>query len=129
MTPAQEKLLTLADRLIDRTRAGQVDWHFTGDGDAFVFSGSDAAVMVRSEHGEGSEPYELVLLNRYGTRIDGLRTEYLKGDGPAPVEAPWNAHLRDLHRAVRDSVLNLGKAVDSLLRDLDRQPEELGGTI
>jgi hypothetical protein len=118
---AVQKVGQLAIRLLERTRAGGVRWQATDRPDAFLFSGSQAAVVIRTRDDDGNYPFELALLDGNGNEVEKLFSHFDDPDEqPRYTATDYAQVLDDLWEAARAIALNIPALVDSLVTDIDR---------
>lgn len=112
---AQEnhRLIALCERLIAATRAGAAEWSRDGE-DAFLWKGGQGAVAIGSRDKDGEPPYELVVVNTNGEKLDELTSQLVDDDRPAA----WNEPLTDLYRSARRSALHADDIIDALIEAL-----------
>jgi len=68
-------------------------------------------VTIASRDRDCEPPYELALCTTDGSKVDGLESELLVGDEPAP----WNDALAELYRIARRSAFGFDAIIDALL--------------
>jgi hypothetical protein len=77
----------------------------------FVWAGDRGSVSIGSRDQDGEPPYQLVVLNAGGERLEELTSQLLDGDRPAA----WNEPLADLYRVARRSALRADDVIDALI--------------
>jgi hypothetical protein len=110
----ESRLTTLGKGLAAATTAGAVKWHVR-EPDVYSWAAAEGAVSVASRDRDAEPPYELVLYNPEGEKVDELTSE-LVGDQPAP----WNDALAELYRAARRSALHADDIIDALIGALPK---------
>lgn len=110
----ESRLTTLGKGLAAATTAGSVKWHVR-EPDVYSWASAEGAVSVASRDRDAQPPYELVVYNPEGERVDELASE-LVGDQPAP----WNDTLATLYRAARRSALHADDIIDALISALPK---------
>lgn len=121
---AEEKrrLVVLCERLADATRGGAAEW--TRDGkDVFVWTGEQGSVSIGSRDNDGEPPFQLVLVNANGERVEELTSQLVEDDRPAE----WNEPLGDLYRAARRSGLRADDLIEALIEALPSKPQVSAG--
>ncbi len=108
----ESHLTMLGDRLAAATTAGAARWEVR-EPDVYAWTTAGGAVTVASRDRDAEPPYELVVFNPAGERVDELASE-LVGDEPAP----WNDTLAELYRAARRSGLRADDIIDALIQAL-----------
>jgi hypothetical protein len=103
-------VVVLCERLADATRRHTVEWNREGD-DTFVWRGRSGSVSIGSRDKDGEPPYELVVTNADGERLDELTSQLLEGDRPAR----WNEPLADLYRGARRSALHADDVIQGMI--------------
>jgi hypothetical protein len=103
----------LCERLAGATMLGEVDWTVEEE-TAFVCRRSSGTVGIRSRDHDGEPPYELVIFNPDGAKVETLLSEWSIEEEPAI----WNKALVDLYRAARRDALGVDKLLDDLLAEL-----------
>ena len=120
MEPAvYSHLVELSKRLVSATVAGKASWSAEPD-DTFRYAGGRGLVGVRSRDKDGEQPYEILVYNDAGERVEHLASQWDEGDQPAE----WNQALADLYYVARRDALGADKVVDALLSELDPPAEE-----
>ncbi len=119
MESPSERLIELTRRLKAATDAGQLEWEAVED-TAFLWTGSQGAVGVRSRDGDGEEPYELDIFGAERQKVETLVSEWAADEQPAP----WNEAVACLYRAARRQALGVDRILEDLLRELPRVSEE-----
>ena len=105
-----DRLVALCERLAATTIAGGADWRNDGEG-RFLWEVGEGSVAIGSRDRDGEPPYQLAVSNRDGVEVDGLVSQLVDDDRPAP----WNAALTDLYRVARRNALNADELLDRLL--------------
>ncbi|GGK09455.1 hypothetical protein GCM10010123_44180 [Pilimelia anulata] len=112
----QGRLLDLAKKLRDRTRAGHIDWVTTPHSSEVTASGPNSGFTLRSMiDSDGDEVVTLALLNPRGQRVASLECEWSGGE-----EAPQNEVLRELYDLAKRKALKIDELIESTLHDLDQ---------
>ena len=109
-TEENRRLLVLCERLADATWARTAEWTREGE-DLFVWVGDRGSVSIGSRDQDGEPPYQLVVLNAGGERLEELTSQLLGDDRPAA----WNEPLADLYRVARRSALRADDVIDALI--------------
>ena len=104
------RVVLLCERLLEATRARSAEWNRESE-DLFVWAGGRGSVSIGSRDKDGEPPYELVVVNSDGERLEELTSELLADDEPAP----WNEPLAGLYRAARRSALKADEIVEALI--------------
>jgi hypothetical protein len=107
------RLVELCERLASATVLGGVEW-VPEEETAFVCKKRSGTVAIRSRDRDGEPPYELVIFNRDGAKVESLFSEWSAEQEPAY----WNKAFADLYRAARRQALGVDKLVDDLLGEL-----------
>ncbi len=129
----EERLLKIAERLLELTRSGRLRWQPPGrpkDADEdwqprmFTTRLPKGAVSVESAAPEGRYPYLLRVQDAVGQEVARLETgqdaEKFLGDREADA---WEVRLRDVYAEARRSAVNPEVVLDSLLEALDEWAE------
>jgi hypothetical protein len=103
-------VVVLCERLADATRRHTVEWNREGE-DTFVWKGRSGTVSIGSRDKDGEPPYELVIMNAEGERLDKLTSQLLEDDRPAN----WNEPLADLYRGARRSALRADDVIQGMI--------------
>lgn len=104
------KLLQLIERLLRKTRAGDVPWEATAQDGRFQVAFPDYSVVVF----ERGNDWVLSIYNDEGAQIESVSDSalYNEGQGNAAEQ------LVALYQAARRTAFNVGKALDDLLGNL-----------
>jgi hypothetical protein len=109
----KNRVVVLCDRLADATRAGEIQWRREGK-DTFVWQAEEAAVSIGSRDEDGEPPYQLLVLNANGEKLEELTSELLENDQPAE----WNEPLAALYRAALRKALGADEIIEALIERL-----------
>lgn len=116
-----EKTARLAVKLLEKTKAGALEWIPTQRDDAFEVAFPDASVLVAREDGGSAlttgPEYFLSLLDSEGRVIhtaNDLDLQAHLGEEAFPV-------MRELHEAARSTALGVERKLDRILALLDSQ--------
>jgi len=124
----EQKVFELANRLLEKTRAGTQHWEASASDQAFLTSFPKYSVKIGrvwDEHGENWIT-AIWIYNEAGNEIEAARedvlSEKLQSSSHGPVES-MNASvvagvLKDLYEEARRSALNVEGALDDLLASL-----------
>ncbi|MFC0041625.1 hypothetical protein [Actinomadura rayongensis] len=126
---ARGRMVDLVERLIDRTRNGNIEWTAADNTErAFAFSGPNSAVTIESRRRDGSDGvnnYELSLYNERGSVVMTLRSTWFRersliglGQG-IEVAANWNGMLETLYEEARRVALDVDDVLDDLISSLE----------
>jgi hypothetical protein len=108
-----DRVVVLSERLAEATRAGRAKWRRDGE-DTFLWDGEQGSVSVESRDNDGEPPYQLVVFNEDGLKVEELTSQLLENDQPAE----WNEPLAVLYRSARRSALNADEVIDALIEAL-----------
>jgi hypothetical protein len=109
----RSRVVVLCERLADATGVGQVKWRREGE-DTFVWQAEEASVSVGSRDKDGEPPYQLLVLNTDGEKLEELTSELVENDQPAE----WNEPLARLYRAAVRSALGADEIIEALIQRL-----------
>jgi hypothetical protein len=107
------RVVVLCERLADATQAGYVEWQREGE-DIFVWRAEQAAVSIGSRDNDGEPPYQLLVVNANGQKLEELTSELLENDQPAE----WNEPLASLYRAALRQALGADEIIEALIESL-----------
>jgi starvation-inducible outer membrane lipoprotein len=79
-----------------------------------MWDGEQGSVSVQSRDKDGEPPYQLVVFNTDGAKVDELTSQLLEND----QLAEWNEPLAILYRSARRSALNADEVIDALIQAL-----------
>jgi hypothetical protein len=105
-----DRVVTLCQRLAASTVAGAAEWSNDGE-DRFVWDAGQGSVAIGSRDRDGEPPYQLAVYNGDRVEVDGLVSQLVDDDRPAP----WNAPLTELYRVARRSALHADELLDRLI--------------
>jgi hypothetical protein len=103
----------LCERLAGATMLGEVEWTAEKQ-TAFACKRRSGTVGIRSRDRDGEPPYELVIFDPNGAKVETLLSEWSAEEEPAL----WNKALADLYRAARRKALGVDRLLDDLLAEL-----------
>jgi len=112
--PHVTKIDELLERLKDATRDGRAHWTVASRADTFVWSGSEASVVLSTEDDDGHPPYIVRIVDAEGRTVEEER--YSFAVDPIPRGAEILATLYDL---ARSDALDVTSTIKSLLDDLE----------
>jgi hypothetical protein len=125
-----DRLVAIADRLLDLTRSGRLRWQAPArprdaedgwESRSFATRLPKGTVVVESAAAEGRYPYGFRVLDTAGAEVGRLETgqdaERFLGDGEAD---PWELTIHDLYAEARKSAVNPEAVLDSLIEALDQ---------
>lgn len=104
-----DKILQLAEKLLERTALGQATWSPGSREDTFIWSGTNASVVLLSKDNDNAPPWLIRLVD---------------GDGRTVEQEPFGGRDRGwelvnkLYHAARADALDINATIDSLLDDL-----------
>jgi hypothetical protein len=110
------RVVVLSERLADATHTGAAEWLRESE-DLFVWQGEQGSVSIGSRDDDGEPPYELVVLNSNGEKLDELTSQLLDDDRVAD----WNEPLANLYRAARRSALRADDVIEALIEALPQR--------
>jgi hypothetical protein len=126
-----QRLVDLASRLLELTRAGKVRWTPEAKPDeapdewqaaSFSTVVADATVTVTSDSPDGRYPYRLRATGVGGAQVARLETgqdaEQWLGDREAD---PWESTLRDLYAAAREASVHADATLEAILEELQNR--------
>ena len=133
---SDERLLTIADRLLELTRSGRLRWQppqrprdaaEDWQPRSFVTRLPKGSVTVESADPDGRYPYVLRVQDTVGQEVSRLETgqdaERCLGDREAD---PWEQSIHDLYAEAKRSAVNPEVVLDSLIEALDQWAEPRG---
>ena len=116
-------MTVLCERLAHATRTRDAEWRVDAD-DRFVWERpQQASISIGSRDKDGEPPYQLVLSNANGDKVEELTSQLVGEDEPAV----WNEPLAALYRAARRSALGADELIDELIAALPSTSEERVG--
>jgi hypothetical protein len=120
---ALEKQRRLVELLLDRTKAGKVDWKPTPDPEMFQVSSPNSTIQLRTIYrSDASEPdYLVIVLNSEGEVVDTFNdVELFKDqvDLPESMRISYFNILKDMHERARRNAKGADRVLDSILKEL-----------
>ena len=106
---SDERLVVIAEKLLERSREGEVDWSETVDENKFSASYPNYSVSVSKER----RGHRFTAHNRHGTEVDSLQAQY-------DVEAHWHL-LKELFELARHVGVKTDEVLDGLLDRLEKE--------
>jgi hypothetical protein len=104
------RIVVLCERLAYATRARTAEWSREEE-DTFMWASKEGSVSIGSRDKDGEAPYELVVVNAKGEKLDELTSQLLDDDRVAD----WNEPLAELYRAARRSALRADDVIEALM--------------
>lgn len=108
------RVVVLSERLADATHKGGAEWLREGE-DVFVWQGEQGSVSIGSRDKDGEPPYQLVVVDSNGEKLEDLTSQLVDNDRPAE----WNEPLAELYRAARRSALRADEVIQALIDALE----------
>ena len=107
-----ERLITLIEKLIQRTQAGESAWEESGITERFSLNFEDVSIIVQLISAT-SRFYRLEVLNQKGTVVESTGTQ-----GPS---VDLGRRLSVLYEMARRRALKVDRVLDELIKRLDEQ--------
>src|SRR4051812_27242205 len=106
MTPShtQERLMILANQLLDSTQRGHTKWNVADDTNtSFQAKRRSGSVTIASDDEDGAFPYSLTLFDTDGRKVETLTTGGTPDEGLLGISEPfeWNELLHKLYDVAR----------------------------
>ncbi|MEU7934487.1 hypothetical protein [Micromonospora echinofusca] len=116
----QERMIALAQHLLDRTRQDKVVWTSTDDSRRFSYSGRKSSIWIEGKvDGDGDWVGTLTLLNSEGEVVERLSTDFDPEDEDGNFNPhPHNKILESLHDLARRQALNIDTLIDETISEL-----------
>lgn len=108
--PPSEKLGQLVQKLLERTTNGSASWSPGSRDDTYIWSGSNASVVVLTQDNDSAPPWIVRLVDGAGRIVE---EEVFAGDVQGFVL------VSKLYEAARADALDISATIDGLLNDLD----------
>jgi hypothetical protein len=113
MTPEDKKLITVMSRLYGKTKADAVDWEPSEDAKIFAVKFSDYTIslmriLATKDH---AECFNLSIANSDGAVIQEMDSSTARDNG--------FAEMSDLFYRARRHTVDLNRALDDILKELD----------
>jgi hypothetical protein len=116
-TSPYARLVELCERMAAATTARQLEWEAEEE-TGFVCRRRSGSVVIRSRDRDGEPPYELLIYDSKGTKVESLLSEWMTDAEPAF----WNFAVAELYRAARRQALGVDKILDDLFAELPPAP-------
>jgi hypothetical protein len=113
--PSNSELKRLIQGLIAASRSGRVPWGKASDGDAYIFAGTKAGVVVGSVDDDGRSPYFIRVFDNQGALVEEANT------GLPDIDMNLAAAVSELYSLARDLGRNLTPLVNSILQDIGEE--------
>ena len=110
MSEIDGRLLHLAELLLARTQADNVDWEPMSRDDSFAYTGMNGGFVISLV---GSDSYRLSVRDSHGNPLDGL------------ISNPYEDHhatVEQLYLAARRKALRADQVIDSLIGEITDIP-------
>lgn len=111
----EEKLLEIAVKLLERTRAGEIPWSETADTKKFSAAYPEYAVTISID--DYNVDYVFSVANEKGIQIESVDTDKLRGLG-SEIFSTGRRTLSQLHGLARRQALKSDEILDDLLTRL-----------
>jgi hypothetical protein len=118
MTPEDEKLIAVMNKIYARTRADVLDWEPSEDPNIFAVKFADYTLAIErsSETEKAPESFKLSIANSDGLVIEELGSHLATRNG--------FADMKDLFDRARRHAVDINGALDDLIRGLDELSSE-----
>jgi len=130
MPDPNEKMVVLAERLLNRTEHGEVAWEMSAkwQGEVFETEIGGQIVTIRARDNDGNHPFQFALWQLEKDDPFGGAT-VRRVESIDSMEAPGNGTtiLEQLYRIARSSALKINESIDAALAALDETPRSAGG--
>jgi flagellar hook protein FlgE len=111
---SMEKQLTLVQRLLSKTKAGNLDWKESGLQGAFQVSFRNNSILI-NRAGSHDEDIMVSLVNENGDVVETFKDNDIRGE-----YSDADARLMfDLYEMARRTALGSEKVLNSILKELD----------
>lgn len=131
MPDPNEKMVVLAERLLDRTNRGEVAWELSARWSAEVFETDVGGqiITIRARDNDGNHPFQFGLWQVEKEDDPFSSTVFRRVESIESMDAPGDGAqiLEQLYRAARSSALNINESIDAALAALDEEPTRRNG--
>ena len=108
---AEHKLLHVMNKLLERSKLGEVDWNASEEEHTYVVRYSHASFSISSDEMEPNY-YCISAINEDAVTVDSLWFQDLDDDSYSIVE--------ELYALAKRKSLNVDKVLDALLEEIER---------
>lgn len=110
MADDDERLVKIAEALIERTEQGSAGWSHIG-GEAYQSEAGRHVLQVESLDGDGAAPFKLSLRNAEGPELESIRSS-------SPLLSRQNEVLERLYQVARREALGVDDAIAQVEKTL-----------
>lgn len=114
---ARDKLLLVVDKLLGRSRRGEVDWNPAEEVNKFVVSYSLSSFTIESDEAAPNF-YRITAINEEGIEVDFL-------DFQDPSDDDYEL-VGELYGLVKRKVIRADEVLDTLLEEIDQESPSIG---
>jgi hypothetical protein len=122
-----EKMMLLAERLLDRTNRGEVSWTVSPKwaGTVFEAEAGGQLMTIRARDDDGHHPFQFTLWQSetpdpFGPpalrQVEAISSVEVPGEGGAEI-------LAQLYQSARSYALKIDESIDAALAALDQEPQ------
>ena len=109
------RLRRVLEGLLKQTRESSAEWARGSREDAYVYSGTDASLVIQSKDKDGLPPFEVILLDGRGKDVYHWTTEPNSGD---PSEGPVLAATQSIYDLLVERHGPASAVLESLEKDI-----------
>jgi hypothetical protein len=107
----------LVERLLDRTRAGELSWEETVEDNTFQVSFSKNSVQIRYVDLHRGSEYQISIIDDRGQITEVFSDVQLHlEDNNTP--RPWRAIMHEIYSSARRRALKADEVIDSILSEI-----------
>ena len=113
-----DKQRRLVERLLERTRAGELVWQESIRPDVFQAAFQNSSVQIKSVDDGRFTEVHVSIVDAIGRIVDDFGRDGLDRDSPRQPGS-WSRALEELYALARRSALRADDAIDSILAEIE----------
>lgn len=108
----------LVERLLEKSRAGELLWQESVRPDEFQVAFPNSGVQIRSIKNGNFTDFHISLIDSSGRVVEGFGKDQLDRDGPHS-SGSWSRPLSELYALARRSALRADEVIDNILVEIE----------
>lgn len=108
----------LTERLLEKTRAGELDWQESPASEAFQVSFTKYSTQISHAELGNDDLFRIEIIDKYGRIAESFSDQDLRFDGEN-YNTNWYSIMNEIFNGARRRVLGADEALDSILLEIN----------